>query len=215
MNLDFLLHHNGTKIDHYWCNWDACNMASMLGIGVLCDDRNIYSDAVNYFKFGKGNGSIEQAVYCIHPGNLGQWQESGRDQGHTTMGIALIGAVCEMAWNQGDDLYGFDNNRFLAGCEYVAKYNLGNDVPFREFKNSLATQAVISADARGDARPAWEMVYNHYVIRRKLSAPYTKQFAEKLRPEGGGGDYGGSSGGFDQLGYGTLTFTRSASASPK
>jgi hypothetical protein len=31
--------------------------------------------------------------------------------------------------------------------------------------------------------------------------------AEKVRPEGGGGDYGPNSGGFDQLGYGTLTAT--------
>ena len=28
-----------------------------------------------------------------------------------------------------------------------------------------------------------------------------------MRPEGGGGDYGGASGGFDQLGHGTLTYT--------
>ena len=28
------------------------------------------------------------------------------------------------AWNQGDDLYGYENNRFLAGAEYVAKSNL-------------------------------------------------------------------------------------------
>jgi hypothetical protein len=31
--------------------------------------------------------------------------------------------------------------------------------------------------------------------------------AENVRPEGGGGDYGANSGGFDQLGYGTLTAT--------
>src|SRR2546423_1190439 len=48
MNRDFLLHHNGAKIDHYWCNWDAVNMASMLAIGVLCDRRDIYDDAVTY-----------------------------------------------------------------------------------------------------------------------------------------------------------------------
>ena len=45
------------------------------------------------------------------------------------MGIILTGVICEQAWKQGDDLYGYDNNRFLAGCEYVAKYNLGEDVP--------------------------------------------------------------------------------------
>jgi hypothetical protein len=31
--------------------------------------------------------------------------------------------------------------------------------------------------------------------------------AQKVRPEGGGGNYGPNSGGFDLLGYGTLTDT--------
>jgi hypothetical protein len=42
------------------------------------------NDAVMYFKNGAGNGSIEKAVYFLHPGYLGQWQEAGRDQRHTT-----------------------------------------------------------------------------------------------------------------------------------
>jgi hypothetical protein len=207
MNHDFLLHHNGAKIDHYWCNWDACNMASELSIGVLTDRRALYDEAVDYFKHGKGNGAIDRAVVTIYPGNLGQWQESGRDQGHTMLGIALIGAVCQMAWNQGDDLFGYENNRFLAGCEYAAKYNLGEDVPYTTYRNSDVTQKVISANGRGDLRPCWELIFNHYVIERGLSAPYSARFAERVRPEGGGGDYGPNSGGFDQLGYGTLTYT--------
>jgi len=207
MNHDFLVRHNNTAIDHYWANWDACNMDSMLAIGVLCDRRDIYNEAIDYYKFGKGNGAIEQAVYFIHPGNLGQWQESGRDQGHTVMGIGQIGAFCEMAWKQGDDMYGYDNNRFLAGCEYVAKYNLGEDVPYKPFVDSLANQPQISSGSRGNLRPVWELVYNHYVKLKGLNAPYTTRMAEKVRPEGGGGDYGPNSGGFDQLGYGTLTAT--------
>jgi len=206
MNQDFLTHHYGNKIDHYWCNWDACNMASLLAIGVLCDRLDLYEQAVDYFKHGKGNGAIAQAVVTIYPDGLGQWQESGRDQGHATLGIALIGAVCEMAWNQGDDLYGYDNNRFLSGAEYVAKYNLQYEVPYTPYKNSLASQPVISPAGRGNVRPCWEMIFNHYVNRRGLSAPYCKQWVAKIRPEGGGGDYGTNSGGYDQLGYGTLTF---------
>ena len=116
-----------------------------------------------------------------------------------------------MAWNQHDDLYGYDNNRFLAGAEYVAKYNLGYDVPYTLYKNSDVVQESISPYGRGDIRPIWAMVYNHYVNRKGLSAPYSAMFAEKVRPEGGGGDYGPNSGGFDQLGYGTLTFTRDPS----
>jgi hypothetical protein len=212
MNHDFLENHNGTAIDHYWANWDACNMDSMIAIGVLCDRRDIYNEAVNYFKKGGGNGAIEHAVYFIHPDGLGQWQESGRDQGHATMGIGQLGAFCEMAWKQGDDLYGYDNNRFLAGCEYVAKYNLGDDVPYKPYRDSLAKQDVISDKARGNVRPIWELVYNHYVKLKGLSAPYTTREAEGVRPEGGGGDYGPNSGGFDQLGYGTLTCTLDDSA---
>ena len=40
-----------------------------------------------------------------------------------------------------------------------------------------------------------------------LYAPYSQRFAEQLRTEGGGGDYGTNSGGFDQLGFGTLAFS--------
>ncbi len=207
INQDFLKRHNDTKIDHYWVNWDLCNMASAMAIGILCDQRSVYDETVRYFKDGKGNGCIGLAVYFIHPDGLGQWQEAGRDQAHTVMGIALASAICEMASKQGEDLYGYDDNRFLKGCEYVAKYNLGEDVPFITYKNSDKTHQVINDTARGDLRPVWELVYNHYVKVKKLPAPYTTKMAEKVRPEGGGGDYGPNSGGFDQLGYGTLTAT--------
>jgi hypothetical protein len=40
-----------------------------------------------------------------------------------------------------------------------------------------------------------------------LPAPYVTRAAESVRPEGGNGDYGPNSGGYDELGYGTLTFT--------
>lgn len=196
-------------ITHFYANWDQCTMMSILAIGVLCDNREYYNEAVNYFKHGAGNGAIGNAVYYIHENGLGQWQESGRDQGHSSLGIGLMGIFCEMAWNQGDDLYGYDDNRFLKGAEYVAKYNLGEDVPYTTYNNCLnVNQTQISAGGRGNTRPIWELVYNHYVHRKGLSAPYTAKFAVKVRPEGGGGNYGPSSGGYDQLGYGTLLYTQ-------
>lgn len=207
MNHDFLTRHNGAKIDHYWANWDLVNIASMLAIGVVADRRDIYEEAVAYFKQGDGNGAIEHVIWKLYPDGLGQIQESGRDQGHSMLDIALLGAICQMAWNQGDDLFGYDDNRFLRGAEYVAQYNLGREVPYTAYTNSDVTQAVISEGARGDVRPIWELIYNHYVVLKGLNAPSVKAFAEKVRPEGGGGDYGPNSGGFDQLGYGTLTFS--------
>lgn len=215
MNNAFLTKHNGTVDTHYWANWDLCNMASALAIGIFCDDHAKVSQAISYFQHGAGNGALRNAVPFVYSDGLGQWQESGRDQGHSTLGIGLMGAFCEMAWNQGYDLYGYDDNRFLKGCEYVAKYNLGQSVPFttytwkyggRPSQEQVITQ--ISPGSRGNTRPIWELVYNHYVGRRGLHAPYTTEYAAKARAEGGGGDYGPNSGGFDQLGFGTLTFTR-------
>lgn len=206
MNHDFLLQHNNSCDTHYWANWDLANMASMISIGVLCDRRDIYNEAVNYFKFGIGNGAIDKLVPYVY-GDLGQWQESGRDQGHTVLGVALAGSFAEMAWNQGDDLYGYDNNRLLKGFEYTAKYNLGYEVPYTTYRNcSGIVQTIVSTDVRGNVRPVWEIAYNHYVKRRGLSAPYVTLFAQRVRPEGGGGNYGPNSGGYDQLGYGSLTF---------
>ena len=57
--------------------------------------------------------------------------------------VGLAGAICQMAWNQGDDLFGADDNRFLKGAEYVAKYNLGSDVPYTVYTNSDVTQETI------------------------------------------------------------------------
>ncbi|AMO93201.1 concanavalin A-like lectin/glucanases superfamily protein [Collimonas fungivorans] len=202
-----------------YSSWQLCCMASILAIGVLCDDKAIFNEAIDYFKNGVGNGAVAQTIYYIHPGYLGQTQESGRDQGHNTLSISLLTTICEMAWNQGVDLYGYDNNRVLAGAEYVAKGNLIQfgttyyTVPFATYQNSNVTDTAFSTDAQGNQRPEWALIYNHYVNRKGLAAPYSQKFAALVQPEGGGGNYGPNSGGYDQLGYGTLTCTRDPIAS--
>jgi hypothetical protein len=57
-------------------------------------------------------------------------------------------------------------------------------------------------------RPVHSGLKYHYARRRRLSVPHITAMAEKGRPEGGGGDYGPNSGGFDQLGYGTLLYAK-------
>lgn len=207
LNHSFLTNHNGAQITNYWANWDQCTLAAMLSIGVLCDRQDIYDEAMSYYKTGQGNGAGLQAVYQVHPGYLGQWQESGRDQGHCTLGIGLAGAFHEMAWNQGDDTYGYENNRFLAGAEYVAKSNLRDSngdfytVPFFTNINKQGTQSVLSTAGQGHRRGIWESVHNHYANRLGIATPYTALQVAQMYPEGDGGNG-------DQLGFGTLTFTR-------
>ena len=204
---DFLRTHNGTKDSSYWANWDACNMLGILGIGVLCDDREKFDQAIEYFKHGKGMGSIKNALPFRYPDGLGQWQENGRDFAHTMGGMGLLAEFCQVAWNQGLDLFGMDDNWLLAGAEYTAQYTLWKGVPYTYYTNSSgANQSYISTNYRGRLDAShFELVYNHYIVRRGLKAPNVKQFVEMKRPEPGETDV---------FGHGTLTFTLDKAASP-
>jgi hypothetical protein len=212
---NFLANHNGACEGNYWANWDLANIASAVAIGVFADRRDIFDEGIDYFYDGVGQGSIGNAIHYLHPDGSGQWQESGRDQGHSTLGPMLMGVVAEIAWNQGIDLFGHSGNRFLAGTEYVAAYNLGNDVPYVAYMYSYGpegscrqgVQPTISSNGRGSFRAGFDLIYQHYVNRRGVAAPFTEQYVAMVRPEGGGGDYGSTSGGFDSLGFTTLTHT--------
>ncbi|WP_338900543.1 alginate lyase family protein [Streptomyces sp. TG1A-60] len=214
---DFLVRHNGAVITNYWTNWDLTAMACVLATGIFCDDRTQVARAVDYFKNGEGLGAVKKAIPVVHDDGLGEWLEAGRDQGHALLGVGLMGTFCEMAWNQGIDLYGYDDNRFLKGAQYVAKWSLGGKVAYTA--NTRAKGAVngwSGREAASDAasvnpdmtRPIWAMIANHYTKRRGLDASHVTRIAARSAPEGGGGDYGPNSGGYDQLGYGTLAFTR-------
>ena len=227
---DFLAHRESCK-QHSWLNWDLAQMTSILSIGILCDDQDMINEAILYFKYGVGNGCIDNAVPFLHQdpdghGMLGQGQESGRDQGHATLCVSLMGAFCQMAYNIGEDLFAYDNYRAVAMAEYVGKYNLikdeafnkgtlvgddfvydSNSFPYTSYSNPSYTNATISTDQRGTKRPAWELFYG-YCKAKGISSIYSGKWAEQMRPDGGGGNYGPNSGGFDQLGFGTLMYYR-------
>lgn len=204
----FLTRHNGSCISHYWANWDASCITALGAMGVLLDDRAIFDEAIDYFKNGAGNGSIKNAVYFIHPGGLGQWQETGRDAEHNALGLGLLAQFCQIAFNQGVDLFSYDNNRLLAGAEYVGKYTLWEAIPYKAYNNcDQVNQFWASNAGRGRLqRPIWELLYNHYVVVKGLNAPYTTQVAELNRPEAYVHD--------DHFGFGTLMYTLKPSAYP-
>ncbi|MFJ8711723.1 alginate lyase family protein [Streptomyces violaceus] len=217
----FLSRHNNAVVTNYWPNWDLTAVACVLATGIFCDDRGKVERAVEYFKHGEGMGSVRHAIPVVHDDGLAEWVEAGRDQGHALLGVGLMGTVCEMAWNQGIDLYGYDDSRFLKGAQYVAKWSLGGDVPYTantRRKGAIGgwsgseTASDAAAVDPGMTRPIWAMIANHYTKRRGLPASYVTRAAAKAAPEGGGGDYGPNSGGYDQLGFGTLAFTRERAA---
>lgn len=186
---DFATYANG--------NWDAACLATVMAAGVYLDDRDLFDRAAEHFRSGDGNGRL---THYIMP--TGQSQESGRDQQHAQLGLGLLAEACEIAWHQDLDLYGEAQNRLLAGFEYAARYNLGEDVPFEPFVDATGQyrHQAIADKGRGQLRPIYEQVWNHYGRRRSLAAPFTKRAAETVRPEAGA-----QAG--DHPGFGTLLFT--------
>src|ERR1700743_1866486 len=165
-------------------NWGASVIKAMMGFGVFLNDTNIFNQAVDfYYSKGVDNGSL--ANYMIDTD--GQCQESGRDQSHTMLGLGNLAEACEVGYKQHLDMYGALDNRLLAGYEYTAKYNLGNKVSFVKWTDvtgKYSDWSVISSTDSGAFVPVFEIAYNAFVIRKKLSMPYTTQVLNKIRPEG-------------------------------
>ncbi|KAL3419814.1 hypothetical protein PVAG01_08312 [Phlyctema vagabunda] len=217
-NVFFLNHQAPSEHNHkhFHANWELSNLASVIAFGVLTDNATLFDFAVDYFKNGSGNGAINNAITDLvkEPGTgkiLGQPQESGRDQGHTALDFQMLGVIAQQAWNQGEDLYGYNNSRILQGSEYFARYNLGNDVPFVPWTNGIVTFTDVSAASRGATRPTFELLSAHYAQIKGVDAPWTEQFRNYTNEgmggfEGGAGSWGEGSGHYDGLGWGSLLY---------
>lgn len=220
----FLENHHGNENPlHYWLNWDLAALTAMYSVGVLCDDQTLVDYALNYVENGSGTGKASNAIIATYTDTdsgetLAQCQESGRDQGHATLDVTLLGAFCQMAQNQGTDL--FTTYKALEMAEYVGKYNLKNDaaynyayaysdMPFTTYNNGEVEHTAISSEARGTVRPCWELFYA-YAQKNNKSARYCQQWSEWARRLH---DYGeATSSSTDELGFGTLMFMASDAA---
>ncbi len=167
-------------------NWDAAMIQTMIAMGVFLDDRNIFNRGINYFRKGKGNGALTNYL-----NDIGQCQESGRDQHHTQMGLGYLAYAAEIAWTQGVDLYSLADFRLAKGYEYTARYNLGHEVPFRRYRsiNGRYDHKEISKRGRGYQGPIFEIAWNHYHGRLAHEMPFTRQIVQKQRPEKPRGEF--------------------------
>lgn len=161
-------------------NWGLSMVNSVMAIAVFCDDVALFNNAVSHVM---GTNTQPYSTFSGYiDATTGQCQESGRDQGHSQMGLGYLAAISEIAWKQNIDLYTYLDNRLLHGFEYFAKYNLGGEVEYYNMYGKF--NDVISDKSRGNYQPIFERVYDHYVRVKKLSMPYTQQVIEKIRPEG-------------------------------
>ena len=209
-------HHGNANPLHYWLNWDLAALTAIYSIGVLCDDSALVDYALNYVSNGTGTGKADNAITATHSDpdsdeTLAQCQESGRDQGHSTLDVTLLGVFCQMAQSQGTDL--FTPYKALEMAEYVGKYNLkdadgifvyaAQKVPFTTYNYGEGTHTEISSDGRGTVRPSWEL-FHAYARNNGKQNIYTKQWVDYMRQQNAYGEAEGSS--TDELGFGTLMF---------
>ncbi|MGN8709811.1 alginate lyase family protein [Hallella faecis] len=226
---------------HYWSNWGLCNALCVMSIGVLCDDVFIYNQGLSYMKYDQvgtftdprtanpilndgltefmGNlvvtvtntpANLKASSY----GTIGQMQESGRDIGHATMAAGLAIDIAHMAWNQGDDLFSFMDNRLAAGIEFVAAQTQNIEgLPWTNYK--YGSGGIYYTDNRcwtmtgpalgNQIRPYWGTVIGHYQGVLGKDMPYSEMaYANLIKNGPDDGGQGSTSGGYDHLGYSVL-----------
>ena len=86
------------------------------------------------------------------------------------------------------------------------------DVPYTAYNHWPLVLPGISNSSRGQQRPIWEILYNHYGVLKRQNTTWTKRFRDMVvsahnGAEGGSGDYVTNSGWYDHLGWGTLLYS--------
>ncbi len=154
-------------------NWGAIVNRCRMACAIFLEDSALYQSAIDYFLYAADNGSLP----CYIAQN-GQCQESGRDQAHAQLGLGAMCDICEMAWMQGNDLWGALDNRLMKGIEYSARYNLGHDVPFETWQDCTGLYCDWTepgAMGRGLIWDIYRKPFDHYANVKHLKMPYTQR----------------------------------------
>lgn len=162
-------------------NWGAIVNRMRMACAIFLEDSVMYKASVDYYLHANDNGSLPKYI-----SETGQCQETGRDQSHVQLGLEALAQTCEMAWEQGDDLYGALDNRLMKGYEYTAKYNLGYDVPYEKWADCTGLYCEWDEPGemgRGNLWKIYDIAYNHYVGRKGLKMPYTEMVIKGKKPK--------------------------------
>lgn len=163
------------------------------------------------------DSELETAAY----GQLGQMNESGRDTGHSSMALGLAVDIAKVGWNQGDDLFAYMNHRLAAGIEYVAAQTQSiENLPWTNYH--YGTSGYYYTDSRAwlmtgpalgaQMRPYWGTVIGMYEGVKGVRMPYSEASYKDMGIDEGG--QGGTSGGYDHLGYSVLMNTHDIQLCP-
>jgi hypothetical protein len=147
-------------------NWILTIIECLIQIALYKNDVSMVHKYASEF--------IKVMPCCIYENGFST--ETKRDQCHLQFQIGSLVQVCEMLWHQGIDLYKLNDNRIRKCMEYHA-FILNGGVPTEVKKEDLKDVWFLSC--------AWEVGYNHYVNRKKMTMPETNKLLTKngIRPE--------------------------------
>ena len=161
-------------------NWGAIVNRLRMACAIFLGDSVMYREAKDYYLHAYDNGALPHYVSAT-----GQCQETGRDQGHVQLGLEAMADICEMAWQQGDDLWGALDNRLMKGFEYTARYNLVEEVPFETWTDCTGLYCSWTEPGEMGRGKLWDIYrkpYDHYHGVRGLAMPYTERVLRGEKP---------------------------------
>jgi hypothetical protein len=167
-------------------NWELIMTDAIIGIGVFANNRTIFNRGLELWR-----GRVPAYIYITSDGSLpkappgrsrpnwygpsryveGLAQETCRDLGHTSYGLAAMSYTAETARIQGVDLYGEQSRRLRAGWEFNTR-----------LQNGWSGDGLCTINR--SFHETGEVAYNHYVNRMGNSMPNTLTFINGVRPMG-------------------------------
>lgn len=184
-------------------------------------DNPIKNDGLTEFLGNLVVTTYESELETGAYGLLGQMNESGRDTGHSAMALGLAVDIAKVGWNQGDDLFAYMDHRLAAGIEYVAAQTQSVDgLPWVNYQYGQSgyyytdsRAYVMEGPALGaQMRPYWGTVIGIYEGVKGVRMPFSEVSYTNMGIDEGG--QGGTSGGYDHLGYSVLMNTRDEQLCP-
>jgi fibronectin type 3 domain-containing protein len=181
-------------------NWGQIGACSAMAAGVFLDDEPVFNEALNCFKYGAPTECDMGIPNYINP--LGWTTESDRDIGHWGLALDNLTEASWIAWCQGLDMWTYLNNRLLTAHEYLAYFNANNTTnngyagltnllaPYVAGSqcDGLANGGLITGSGGlatlGDWNPLWEQAFNPYQNLIGVTALWTSNAVNQVRPEG-------------------------------
>lgn len=146
-----------------------------VSMAIFRDDRYQMNRALEYYR--------RYVAVVVQPSGI--HSETCRDMQHAQFALGSLVQIAEIAWKQGVDLYSYLDNRVLKTIEYHANIVYGgtpNPDPGCTLTNIGGSTYI--GKPQGVSAFGYEIAYNHYVNRKKLSMPYTKKLIDYGRPDG-------------------------------